>query len=80
MCQLIEEALAAATQGGMTPTEIRLGRRQMEEFHRWAARYMSRGAPTQGLSDSYDDIPVVEVNRESHRSVVGADGHALVLE
>jgi hypothetical protein len=79
MCQLIEEALTAAHKGGVEPTEIRLGRRQMSAYRAWATRFVP-GPPTAGPSEAYDDIPVVAVDKESHRGIVGADGEELILE
>jgi len=80
MCQLIEEVLTAAMQANVTPARIRLGRRQMQQFREWAVRFVSRGAPTPGPSEEYAGIPLDEVNEETHRSVIDADGQELILD
>ena len=80
MCQLIEEVLTAAAQAGAAPAEIRLGRRQMEQFRKWGVRFAIGGPATEGPTDAYDNIPVIEVDEETHRSVRCVNGRELILD
>jgi hypothetical protein len=80
VCTFIEEALdAAAATGKGKPTEIRLGRRQLEAFRECHSAHISCHA-SPGPRESYDDIQITEVNESSHRSIVFNDGQELLLD
>jgi hypothetical protein len=80
VCELIEQALVQAEQAGLTPTEIHLGRRQMEEFLAWCASKPVGKTTGPGPTHSYNGIPIVEVHKETHRSVVAAEGRVLRID
>lgn len=79
MCEFIEEALTLVERAGKTPIEIRLGRRQFQDYLDWSAQYTS-SSPTLGHQHSYNNIPIAQVNKEIRRSILCDDEHELILD
>ena len=80
MCQILDEAILAAQQAGMEPiARIELGRRQFEEFVEWCESKGIATSPSPGNPHEYDGIPIVQVDKESRRTVIGGTGDQILI-
>jgi hypothetical protein len=81
MCETLEEAILSGQQAGLEPiAEIRLGRRQLEAFAEWCQSKGIACATSPGNRHEYNGISIVEVDKDSHRSVKGSRERLLILE
>ena len=81
MCEILEEVILSGQQAGLEPiAEIRLGRRQLGVFTEWCQSKGIADAPSPGNRHEYNGIPIVEVDKDSHRSVKGSGERLLILE
>jgi hypothetical protein len=77
----LEELLNYALTANLSPREIRLGTIEMREFKAWAmcTGYLSsRASVGAGAPYEYNDIPVVEVSKESWRSYINEHGNEVI--